>query len=478
MVKTKKIISDLRPVIAERISFEAQGHTRYKIIGQPKALKRVLIEGATFIVTVDNQEKLQVLPNRSIYIVNGIIKKVFPTKKLKIPRSQIDLLYDASLRGGIVVTPGFINGHAHPPMYMLRSSMTLDKGNIVDQVKKMAKLEAKMTEEDFFLGAVGDFTEEQKFGITTVLSHYATFEPIEKAARLTRQNVINAVSAVSNSHPENSPAMVEKILKKKSQYFSQPAIAIHYLHKATRQELEQVRRLVKKYKVILTMHAAENEQFVEDNVKQFGRRTVEALVDLGLANASTILSHAVHFSDEEIELVKKHKIGIVHLPTSNKLHKSGELRYPIFVKFKAEKQICLGTDSVISKNSLDLLSEALQSRITHIDKHRVLYEDLFKMMTSQAAQVLQLGQVGKILPGYRADLAFWKLKDRGFLPYNEKKPISLIGNMITHGGRNIRDLMINGEFIISNRRHNLVDESEILVNLQAAHMKLRRRLEK
>ena len=99
-------------------------------------------------------------------------------------------------------------------------------------------------------------------------------------------------------------------------------------------------------------------------------------------------------------------------------------------------------------------------------------------MTSQAAQVLQLGQVGKILPGYRADLAFWKLKDRGFLPYNEKKPISLIGNMITHGGRNIRDLMINGEFIISNRRHNLVDESEILVNLQAAHMKLRRRLEK
>src|SRR3989344_354525 len=419
MVKTKKIISDLRPVIAERISFEAQGHTRYKIIGQPKALKRVLIEGATFIVTVDNQEKLQVLPNRSIYIVNGIIKKVFPTKKLKIPRSQIDLLYDASLRGGIVVTPVFINGHAHPPMYMLRSSMTLDKGNIVDQVKKMAKLEAKMTEEDFFLGAVGDFTEEQKFGITTVLSHYATFEPIEKAARLTRQNVINAVSAVSNSHPENSPAMVEKILKKKSQYFSQPAIAIHYLHKATRQELEQVRRLV-----------------------------------------------------------KKHKIGIVHLPTSNKLHKSGELRYPIFVKFKAEKQICLGTDSVISKNSLDLLSEALQSRITHIDKHRVLYEDLFKMMTSQAAQVLQLGQVGKILPGYRADLAFWKLKDRGFLPYNEKKPISLIGNMITHGGRNIRDLMINGEFIISNRRHNLVDESEILVNLQAAHMKLRRRLEK
>ena len=164
------------------------------------------------------------------------------------------------------------------------------------------------------------------------------------------------------------------------------------------------------------------------------------------------------------------------MPTSNKIHRSGEFKYNLFKKFGAGDQIALGTDSVISKNSLDLLSEALQARIMHQHLERVMYEDLFKMMTAQAAAVLKLGKVGKILPGYKADLAFWKLRDRGFMPYNEKNPVSLVGNMITHGGRNIRDLMINGEFIISNRIHNLINESELMLALQEAHMKLRKRL--
>jgi 5-methylthioadenosine/S-adenosylhomocysteine deaminase len=456
---------------------ERQKHTRYQLLCSPgKTPKKILIHGAAYIITEDTKDKLKILKNHSIYIVNGIIKEVFPAGKKKIPEKNIDLIYDASKRSGVVITPGFINAHTHPPMYMLRSSMTLDKGNVVDQVKKMAELEHHMNDDDFYLGAVGDFTEEQKYGITTTLSHYGVFDPVERAAKITKQNVINAVSAVSNSHPENSPAMVEKILKNRKKYFSTPAIAIHYVHKASPEELKKVKELVKKYNVLFTLHCAETETWVQQCVDKFGIRSVEALVKFGLANSNTIISHAVHVTDEEIKLIKKHKIGVVHLPTSNKLHRSGEFKYPLFVKYGADKQIALGTDSVISKNNLDLLSEALQARIMHQETHRVLYEDLFKMMTSQAARLLKLGKVGIIAPGYRADLAFWKLRDRGFVPYNEAKPLSLVGNMITHGGRYIRDLMINGEFIISNRLHNYINESRLMTELQVAHTRLRKRI--
>ncbi|MAF14039.1 MAG: hypothetical protein CMI53_04070 [Parcubacteria group bacterium] len=476
-IKKNKTITD---ILSEEVDYDAKrkNRSRYTALGHPKKVKRILIHGATFVITTDSKNKLQVQANRSIYIVDGKIKEVFPVNKKSIPINKIDLIYDASKRSGIVVTPGFINAHAHPPMYLLRSSMTLDKGNVVDQVKKMAELEAKMNNQDFFLGAVGDFTEEQKYGITTTLSHYGVFDPVEEAAKLTRQRVINAISAVSNSHPKNSPEMVAKILAKRKNYFSQPAISIHYVHRASPDQLKKIKQLVKKYKVLLTLHSAENEEWVQQCVEKYGKRTVEALVDLGLANSNTILSHAVHFSDEEIKLVKKHKIGIVHLPTSNKLHKSGNFKYPLFVKYKADKQICLGTDSVISKNSLDLLSEALQARIMHNATHRVNYEDLFKMMTSQAANILKLEKLGKIMPGYKADLSFWKLRDRGFMPYNESNPVSLVGNMITHGGRNIRDLMIDGQFIISNRVHSLIDESNLMTALQESHTKLRKRLKK
>jgi len=477
IIKKSKSFND---ALQNEVDYEAKrkNRSRYTVLGQPKKVKRILIHGATFVITADVNNKLKVLKNQSIYVVDGKIKEVFPVNKKSIPVNKIDMIYDASKRSGLVVTPGFINAHAHPPMYLLRSSMTLDKGNVVDQVKKMAQLEAKMNQRDFFLGSVGDFTEEQKNGITTTFSHYGIFDPIEQAAKVTRQNVINGISAVSNSHPNNSPAMVEKILKKQKDYFSKPAIAIHYLHKPTKAQLKKIKELIKKYKVLFTMHVAETEEWVQEGVKKFGKRTIEAMVDLGLANSNSVLSHCVHLSDEEIKLIKKYKIGVVHLPTSNKLHKSGEFKYPLFVKYKVDKNICLGTDSVISKNTLDLLSEALQARIMHQDKIRVLYEDLFKMMTSQAAEILKLGKVGRILPGYRADLAFWKLRDRGFMPYNESKPISLVGNMITHGGRNIRDLMINGEFIISNRVHNLINESKLMLALQESHTKLRKKLKK
>lgn len=461
----------------ESLNFESKrkNRSRYTVLGNPKKIKRILIHKATFVITIDKSNHLKLLPYYSIYIVNGKIKEVFPADQSKISINEIDLIYDASKRGGIVITPGFINAHAHPPMYLLRSSMTLDKGNVEKQIAEMARLENKMKENDFFLGTVGDLTEEQKNGITTTFSHYGIFEPIDRAAKLIKHNVINAISAISNSHPSNSIEMVENILKNKKKYYTKPAIAIHYLHKADKKQLERIKKLIKKHNVIFTMHAAESEKWANDCINKFGKRTVEAAVDLGIANSNLLLSHCVHFSKEEIKLVKKHKIGVVHLPTSNRIHNTGDFKYPEFAKIGADKQICLGTDSVISKNSLDLLTEALQTRIVHMSKMRVMYEDLFKMMTSGAAQILKLGKVGKIMPNHRADLSFWKLKDRGFLPYSEKEPLSLVGNMITHGGRNIRDLMINGEFVISNRVHNLIDESELLAKLQEAHMKLRKR---
>jgi 5-methylthioadenosine/S-adenosylhomocysteine deaminase len=293
-----------------------------------------------------------------------------------------------------------------------------------------------------------------------------------------RHNVINAISAVSNSHPENTPAYVEKLLKKRDSYFSQIAIAIHTVHQAQPAVLKKVAELVKKYKTLFTTHVAETQASVARNLEVHGDLTIPTLKRYGLANSRTIMSHCVHLTESEIAMVAKHHMGVVHLPTSNKLHKSGEFPYPTFVKYDAINQIALGTDSVISKNSLDILSEALQARIMHQERFVVYYEELFKMMTSNAADMLHMKDRGRILPGYRADIAFWKVRDRGFVPYDESNPASIIGNMITHGGRNVRDLMINGEFVISNRRHNLVNETRVLDELQSHHQQLRKRVPK
>ncbi|MFA6391244.1 MAG: amidohydrolase family protein [Patescibacteria group bacterium] len=450
--------------------------SRYTMLreGNPR---KVLIHGIPFLITINQNDKLEVLSGRSILIEDGVIVKILKATELSfVDLTEIDLIYDAEQGGGIVVTPGLVNAHAHPPMYLLRSTLTFSEANLEKTLRGMARLEGKMNEDDFFLGAVGDFTEQQKFGISTTLSHYGVFNPIDDAAKLTGQVVINAISAVSNSHPENTPAMVEKYLKNKAKYHTEPAIAIHEPSKASEAIFKKVRILQKKYNALFTIHVAETKESLEKSVKKFGEHPVKTLDRFGLLNPRTMMSHVVHVGREEVALILKRKAGVVHLPTSNLLHRSGQFDYPLFHKLKATGQIALGTDSVVSKNRLDLLTEALQTKTMHQNRKIVPYSDLFNMITAQGARLLGLKKVGKLLPGYRADIAFWKLQDRGFLPYNSKDPKTLVSNMITYGGRNIRDLMINGSFVISNRKHNFINETNLLMQLQLAHMQLRKKI--
>lgn len=451
--------------------------SRYSFLKPGENPRVILIHGSPYVITIDGRGKLHIMRNTSLLIRDGVIEDVFDaSNRSHLSLSSIDVIYDAEQRGGVVVTPGFINAHAHPPMYLLRSALAFEETDLTTSLKQMALLEQHMSESDYVLGAIGDFTEEQRWGVTTILSHYALFEPIEAAARITHQRVINAVSAASNTHPKNSPELVERYLKQKAQYVTEPAIALHYLHKASPTVLRKVAQLIKNYHVLLTLHSAETPSSVERCIQVHGDRPVKILERYGILGPRVIISHGIYLSEEEVRLIKKRNAGVVHLPTSNLLHRSGTFNYPLFKKVGATSRIALGTDSVISKNRLDLLSEALQAKTLHQEMSNVKYVELFNMITAQGAAILGLEKAGRIAPGYQADLAFWKLKDRGFLPFDESDPSTLVSNMITHGGHNIRDLMVNGQFVISNRMHNIVQEGVLLERLHEAHRALRARL--
>jgi len=448
-------------------------HGRYRV--NKADYETILIHNIPYFFTCDEADKLKYFKNHSIVIKEGIILEVKPKEELD--PNDFDLVYDAGKRGGTVITPGFINAHAHPPMYLLRSSMDLDEGDNIDEtLDKLPKWESKMTEEDLALSTVGDLTEQQKFGVTTTFSHYNCFDPIEAAAKLTNQNVINGISVASHVSPENSPALIEKLLKGKNNSHSKLAMAVHYLYKASPEVLEKVRELIKKHDLLFTCHMSESERVVEETLKNHKMREVEVLEHYGLLNKNTILSHAIHLRDEEIARVTKAEVGIVHLPTSNRIHKSGVFPYWKYHDMGGFKNIALGTDSVVSKSRLDILTEAYRARTTHLYIKTIKFGSLFKMMTINAAKILNMPKHGKILPGYKADLVFWKLKDRGFVPFDRNNPFTLIGNIITHSGRVARDVMIGGHFVIRSRKHLLVNESRLLDILQEKHMCMREKI--
>ncbi|MFA6394066.1 MAG: amidohydrolase family protein [Patescibacteria group bacterium] len=450
-------------------------HSRLKV--NKADYQTILIKNAPYIFTCDENDKLKVRENYSIVIENGIIKKAAPAQEIQADEKSFDLIYDAGKRGGIVITPGLINTHAHPPMYLLRSSMSLDEGEDLNETLKNLYLwEKEMTPEDFAVSTIGDLTEEQKNGITTTLSHYNYFQPVDFAAETTGQNLINAISVASHVSPDNQPELIEKLASVAASSASRLAMSVHYLYRAKPEVLKKVKKLIEKHDLLFTCHFAETPKAVKETLKIHKLRETEVLKKYGLLNSNTLISHAVHLNDKDILTLAKARVGVVHLPTSNTIHKSGTFPFWKFHDAGGYPRVALGTDSVVSKSRLDLLSEAFQTRMTHIFDRTVKFGSLFKMMTINGARVLKYPDRGKILPGFKADLAFWKLKDRCSTPYDEKKPITILGNIITHHGGAVRDLMINGRFVVKERRHVLVDESKLLELLQEKHMEMRRRM--
>ncbi len=456
------------------------GKVKKKKIGRhqinKKNYKSILIHNIPFIFTCDEKEKLKVLEHHSVIINKGIITDVLPAKKVKT--KNFDLIYDAGAKGGVVVTPGFINAHAHSNMYLLRSAMTFDEGENIDEaLKALPAWEETISQNAFTLSIIGDITEQQKFGITTTLNHYNYFYPAEAASKATNHNFINGISVASHCSTENSPNLIRKLIEEKNTH-SRLAMTVHYLYKANPKVLKEVRKIIEEYNILFTCHMSESQKVINETVKKYGIRETAVLEKFGLLNNNTIVSHAIHLNDKEIKKMAKSKVGIVHLPTSNTMHKSGTFPYWKYHDAGAFENIALGTDSVVSKSRLDILTEAYQTRLTHLFTRTVKFGSLFKMMTVNGARILKMDNRGRIIPGQIADMVFWKLKDRGFVPYDEKNPFTLLGNLITHSGRVARDVMINGKFVIKDRRHQLIDESKLLEKLQEKHMNMRKKVRK
>jgi 5-methylthioadenosine/S-adenosylhomocysteine deaminase len=448
---------------------------RYSI--SKKNYERVLIQNIPLFFTCDENEKLRYFENRSIIIEGDTIREILPAEKVKT--KDFDLIYDAGKKGGVMITPGMINTHAHIHMYLLRSAMLLDEKQTVDEtIAAMAVWQKYETENSYAYASLGDITEQQKNGITTTLTHGPSFLASEVAARISRQNILSAVSAVSNSRPENNPKMVENLLERKKEFICTPAVSLHYLWKTPSETLREVKRITEKHQALLTFHMAESEAVVEETLKKHAMSETEVLEKFGLLNENSIASHAIHLKQKEIEKMARAKVGIAHLPTSNTIHKSGTFPFWNFNESGGYPFISLGTDSVVSKNRLDSLSEAYQARITHLYSRTIKFGSLFKMTTVNGARVLGMPDRGRILPGMKADLVFWKLRDRSLIPFDKKNPFSLLGNLITHSGKTVRDLMVNGKFVIKNRKHQLIDESKLLEILQEKHMEMKRKVER
>jgi len=166
-------------------------------------------------------------------------------------------------------------------------------------------------------------------------------------------------------------------------------------------------KLSQAFSLPLQVHLSETEEEVAEVIRRTGKRPVLHLHHLGLLNQSLIAVHAVHLEDEEIDLLARSKVGIVHSPESNMKLASGIARVSEMVR--KGLVVGLGTDGCASNNNLDLFKEmdtaAKLGKVGTLDPVNMGATTVLKMATIWGAEVLGLEkEIGTIEVGKKADI--------------------------------------------------------------------------
>jgi cytosine/adenosine deaminase-related metal-dependent hydrolase len=128
---------------------------------------------------------------------------------------------------------------------------------------------------------------------------------------------------------------------------------------------------------------------------------VRYVESLGALHRGLVAAHCVHVDAEERALLARRGVFVAVCPRSNR--SLGVGIPPVPELLAAGVEVCLGTDSLASAESLDLLQDAAA---LHREFPELEPAAIVRMATATGARALGLYGLGTLAPGHRAALAF------------------------------------------------------------------------
>jgi 5-methylthioadenosine/S-adenosylhomocysteine deaminase len=420
----------------------------------------LLIKGGT-ILTMNPQ--FEVIEDGSIAIqgnrIIGIGDKNDPEMDSLIARETIDA-------SDSLILPGLINCHTHAAMSCFRG-MADDLPLNEWLTQYIFPAEAKfVTKETVYFGTLLSCMEMVRSGTTTFCDGYF-FEA--EAARATKDIGMRATmgEGILNlptpdvKDPSKSILNAERFIENwQGDELITPTLFCHSLYTCSPDTLKEAKEVTHRFNLPLLIHLSETQEEVRESLKRFGKRPVAYLDNLGLLDEQLVASHMIWVDKEEIELLQRKGVKVVHNPESNMKLASGVALIPAFLSKGIT--VGLGTDGCASNNNLDLFQEmGMAARL-----HKVIFNDptildaktTFMLTTINAAKVLGMDDIGSLEVGKKADIIIINLNQPHLVPlYN---PYSHV--VYAASGADVTASIINGRVIMKDREILTVDEEEIM----------------
>jgi len=369
---------------------------------------------------------------------------------------------------GKIILPGFINGHTHVPMTLLRGlkdDVTLD----VWLKNYIFPAEAKNVTEDFVrwgtrLGAA----EMIRSGVTTFVDMYYFEDAIAEETKAAGMRGILGESWLDFPSPDNKTdaqksAYIEKFLQRwKGDPLIHAAVAPHSIYLCSEKTLHSAQALAKKYNAPILIHVAEMKKELDDSLKQNGATPVQYMNRIGFLGPEIVAAHCIFVDETDRKLLAEKGVGCVHNPSSNMMLASGVA--PVVEERAAGIAVGLGTDGPAgSNNDLDLMEEmdlaAKLQKITKMDPRALAAQTVVEMATIEGAKAIHLDkEIGSLEPGKKADLLLIGLDTPNGVPMYD------VYSQLAYAlkASNVEIVIIGGRVVMAEGKLLTLNESQIL----------------
>lgn len=345
---------------------------------------------------------------------------------------------------GNLLMPGFKNAHAHTAMIFARSAAD-DLPLREWLTTTIFPMEAKFEDGDIYnLTKVG-ILEYLTSGITAAFDMYFRVPEIIKASE--EIGFRSVILATSDQEPIS--LLRERYLSiNKPEALCSYFLGIHAEYTTSEERIKDIVALGHELKAPIYLHIGETQREVDECVQRHQYTPVKYLDSLGFFDNGGGGFHCNYFTDEEVEIFKKHNCFVVTCPCSNLKLASG---IAPLVRYKnAGLEIAIGTDGAASNNALDMFREmylvSTLQKVTNNDPSVMDGFEVLKMATVNGAKALGLTNADVLEEGKFADIVMIDLKNPAMQPLN-----NIAKNIVYAGSKDcVKMTMINGKILYYN----------------------------
>jgi 5-methylthioadenosine/S-adenosylhomocysteine deaminase len=433
----------------------------------------LLITNGT-IVTMDGQHRI--LEHGYVMVQGDTIAAVgsgYPTvgKGTLIAKQTIDAK-------GALILPGFINGHTHVPMTLLRGlhdDVTLD-----DWLRKyIFPAEAKNVTEEFARWGTRLAAAEQiRGGVTTFADMYYFEDAVAEETKAAGMRGVLGETFIDFPAPDNKTnaatlEYTERFLKRwQGDPLIHAAPAPHSIYTCSQKTLQDAAALARKYHAPILIHVAEMKKELDDSRAQNGLSPVQYLDKIGILGPDVVAAHCIFVDEPDRKILAQRKTGCVHNPSSNMMLASGVS--PVPELRAAGVAVGLGTDGPAgSNNDLDLMEEmdlaAKLAKITKMDPLALNAKAVVEMATIDGARALHLEkEIGSLEVGKKADLILIGLDAPNAVPMYD------IYAQLAYAlkGSDVETVVIGGRVVMRDKKLLTVDEPAAIAKAREYKIKI------